>query len=458
MATNLTKTELATLLAEACKQRDEIYKFGAVNTPNFLDQLNVITEDNKAGTQVNAVSNGLNAQRNNLRGLLDNSSSYILPILREFARVGYSVNVTGLNDQQVIELLRDAMNAASETIASRDLTYGTIVAGGSNAGSGTVLRTTKDRHDNNLEAGDVGAVKIEVIQDKNNLNIRPGREIARIYGSGTNKVDSVELNDSTNQANQIRFVRAEDSILINPSFTQIDNNITNTEQTGWRLSDVNNFTKVVRNSGNPTGDIFRYDPGTETTINPSGASLQFDDNAEIAQYIARTNRSIRRDVPYFFVVRWMRKNSADGTLEIKLGSQTESVAVNTGTNDVWNNLILGNGSTNKGWYDVFFEDWEDTTVSPTIRLGTQIKIELTSRTTGQIIIDDVILAPGELFNGLYYLPISDQSNEDVLIKDNWTYTDSYTGATYAGVIQETVRSITGQFLPHTTGAETFPDA
>lgn len=457
MATNPSKAELFDQLAKACKVRDELYKFGSENSDNFVDLMDAVVQALE-GEHANEVLSALKNQRTSLNALLNQSVNYIIPIIKKIAEVGYSINTTGLTQSQIVEKIKDAMDAASETIASRELSFGSVSAGGSNVGDGTILRCTKDRHNNDLEGGEVGVVKIEVTADKNNAGTTPGREKARIYGSGIQKVDNVELNTATNLSQEINFVRSDNSILQNASFDDIEDSINSVEQTGWRLSDTADFTKIIRNASSSSGDVFRYTQGSERTTVPKGAALRFDDNGSISQYVARSGKKLRRDVPYFLVVRWMRKSTADGTLTVNLGSQSVNVDVTTGTNDVWNNLVLGNGATNKGWYDVFFEDWEDTSVSPSITLGVQIKVALASRTTGTVIIDEIILVPGQLFNGVYYACVSEKSNEDVLVGDNWTFTDAYSGASYAGAIQETIRAITGNYLPHTSGVETYADA
>ncbi len=452
-----TKAELFDQLAKACKIRDEIFKFGSQNTTNYVNLLNDLVEALE-GSHFSQVSTSLQSQRTSLDSLLQASNAYIQRILTEILRVGYGVSTTNLNQVEILRELKRAMDEASETIASRGITFGTPTADAGNSGGGVILRCTKDRFNNDLESGDVGIVKMEVIADKNNQGITPGNEQLRVSGDGIIKVDGIELKDSTNLSANISFNRAENGILTNPSFDRIDANITNVNQPGWRLSSAAAFTKITRNAQNPTGDIFRYTRNTEQSNSPSGASLQFNDNGSIAQYIARNARNrLNRNVPYFFVVRGMRKNGCNGTVTIKLGSQTESFTVSSFANNQWNNLVLGNGATDKGWYDVFFEDWEDNSVSPTIRLGVQIQIELSGRTTGEFVVGEILLIPGTAFNGSFVAAISGQSNEDALIGDKWTVEDTYTNTTYGGVMQESIRAAVNDYLPHVASGETFSD-
>lgn len=398
--------------------------------------------------------------RSQLSKIYSGGRDVMLDHLRAVAKYGYDINPAGLDDNTLFDKIADAMNTASETIASREVTFGSISAGGSNASTGSVYRVTQDRNGDDLEGGQMGALKIETRQDMNTGGKQIiGNEQVEIFGNGIIKEDEVYIGETTNLRANMRFHRGNNGKLINSSFDLIQDSITTTNQTGWVLSATANFAKE-------TSTIFRYTPGTESTQTPSGAALKMSDNLTFYQYVSQETFALSkfRDAPYILVARVMPINSADGTYTVRLGSQTTSALVSSLTANQWNDITIGVGATSEGWYDNFKENWVNTTGN--IPNGVRVGAEWSGRTAGDLIWDEFVLMQTTKFNGTYWGLVSGSNtgatsnSGDTLIGDYWDVTDSFTtGGTAQGRTQEVLsRLFPGYSLPHTNGVETYADA
>lgn len=458
-----TKAELFDQLTKFAKITDQLYQYGAENTPNYLDMEDSVIQALE-GEHSEEVARFLRSHRGVLSSEYSKFRAPLMAIMRQIARVAFSISTRGLSDDQILEKISDEMDSASETIASRDITFASVSAGGSNVSTGKIYRCTDDKYSNKIESGEMGTVKLEVIQDFNSGTER-GREKIRIFGSGNTKVDEINLGSAPSIVGELTFKRSRDSLLTNGSFDQLESSLTKDEQVGWTLSDRSNFS-VVTESTSPS-DLFRYTPGQETnTAGPTGKSLRFTTNAWCAQYFSRETISRRvRDLskPFFLICRYMRKNSCDGDLQMRLGTKTTSVALTGATNDQWADLVIGSGATSDGYFENFQEDWVDTSGSNNVPLGVRIRFDLTSATTGEVIIDEIILTQGVEYNGISYIAVcgdnTGSTSGEAQVGDVWTFADAYTsGGTAQGRTQEVIRRLTGKHLPHTTGTETYSDA
>lgn len=452
-----SKTELWAQVAVAAKVFDELYKFGNENTPNFVAMKTAVIEALE-GDHAAVTARVMNELQNALSADFQKGREVLAALFKELASNGYGINTTGKNIGQILTDISNAM-AGSETIASRDLTFGSVSAGGSNVSTGLFWRTTLDRHNQKIESVHVGAVKAEVISDKNS-GASPGEEQYRIYGSGRIKVDEIDPGATTNLSSVFNLISQGSSrnLLTNGDFSAIENTLTKNQQTGWTLSDYTNFSKdnTIKH---------RWKGGNEGIVNPVGHSLKMTANAWFAQYFTRESlgRKVDLSKPFFMIVLYYR-DGADGELEIRLGASTNSVADLTAVDDEsWLAVAIGPGSDD-GWFDNFNEDWPDTAASLNQALGVRVRVEWKSRTTGDLYIGGVILAQPNLFNGTYHLITAGSNTQSTSGEarkgDIWTYTDSYTtGGVAQGRIQDIIRKFfPGYYLPHTTGTEDYEDA
>ena len=430
-----SKAELWDQLSKTIRIVDELWKFTAVNTPNFITMQDTL-EQAYEGNHISATAGAILVLRNSIAtAVVTQSRATISELLKELVKIGYSSEAT--SPQLALAQLAFSMDAASETVAERATTFNAISAGGSNVGDGTVYRVTFDPYGNKIEGGafDGGITRCEIVSDKN-TGRSSGNELMKIFGSGIPPIDNLDLGNapygnisaevvSTNQISLIANSGFEDSSGTGGSDITFDN---------WTLGsstdadvDTTNFHRT------PAGDT-------------APQSLKFTDDNTILQYIA--DGAIDADLPVIFILRYNREvGSCDGTLTIRLGSKTEDVTLSAQTG--WNDLVLG-VTANEGWYDEFKED--------NAGEGVRVYITLTSRSTGTLLIDSLIVSQPHLYNGCYYLPVAGEN--DFLERDYFTFTDAVAGTSGGtGRIQFTLARLYGMSLPHTSsGFPTYADA
>jgi hypothetical protein len=423
-----SKSELWSQLLNIIKLVNENYNYASVNTPNFITLQETIITLLK-GNHTSATVSALNSIRGSLISIVANNS-ILTPVILELARIGYNSKATSYN-QAIIDIF-DGMIAGLETIKNRAWTNGTVTVGGSNVGTGTVYRLDKDYNNQIIETGIMagGTIKLETIRDKNNGGVA-GAETFDIYYTGTPPTDALELGSALNNKVNILVMPSESGKLTNASFETYTTSPA-LAFTGWTLSDA---TKFATN----TSIYFKAPYGVST-----GTSLEFTDNANVVQYITDAASRFNLELPVFLILRYRRKTSCDGDLTLRLGSQTVSVAdLTTKTDATWFDLILGTGD-NKGWYRTFKED--------SIQKGVRIQVTLASRTTGSLLIDNIILAQPQTFDGKYYLITPGQT--DFLYSDYFNFADTVanTGTTQTGLSR-----LLNIYLPHTSGVPTYAD-
>lgn len=424
-----SKAELWVQLQNAIKILDSTLGFGISNTPNFAtlqDTLQNLLE----GANTQATATALASFRTNLAALC-NSSNIIQSIMLELAKIGYNSRATSVT--VALDDIFDGMVALSETVKNRVWTRGVIAVGGSNVGLGTVYRLTKDKTNGEIELGNYtgGITKIECMSDKN-TGAPSGSEQFAVYGSGISSADVLDFAVNTAPAGSITLTatKAEDGKLSNSSFETVSGTAGAEIWTGWTVD----ATKAVSNS-----TIYYRSP----TIYNTSKSIELTASTTITQYLSDFASKIDQTRPVFLIVRYYRKTSCDGTLQLRLGSQTSSALTLTGkSNATWYDEILAVDS--KCWYSVFKEDNSSK--------GVRVEAILASRTTGSLLIDCIILTQPVLYDGVYYLVTA--GTNDYLKSDYFTFTDSVSNT---GRIQTTLSRLYGKYLPHTSGSPTYAD-
>ena len=440
-----SKAECWDQLTKLAKVYDQIWKFGASNATNYLGLEDAVIQALE-GDMAGPILDGLRASREQLNNLYTDGKGPIFQALRQLAKFGY--NSVSTQEKDVIDDIFDGMTAATETVKGRAWTYASISAGGGNVGNGTIYRCTVDKDGNSIESGMPGTIKVLVKQDKNS-GTRSGNEKALIYGSGITPTDSIYVGTAPGEVQEITFTAPDNSLLKDPDFAQFEDTVVSTEQgSGWTLDNVTGVTKV-------TTPIYRasWSPGPSGKIPGEYAYvLNWAADNGMAQYFqrAKIKSSLDPHAPLFLIVRYRRASSCDGTLTIRLGSQTESVDLTTKADATWFDLVLGTGTSTKGYQENFNEDWAN---ASGFDLGVRVKITLASRTTGSLYLGNVILAQPRKYNGAYYLAVA--GDTDVLRNDTWTFADT---STETGRTQYTLARLFGRHLPHTSGVPTYADA
>lgn len=425
-----SKAELWTQLSYAIKIVDETLKFGNANTPNFISLVDTLTQ-NLEGNHAAATTQALQSFRSGLSSLAS-TTGVLTPLILELAKIGYNSRSQGIINALLD--IRDGMIGASETVKNRAWTYGSVTAGGSNVGNGNCYRLEEEANAEKIEVGSVsgGVVKVEITNDKN-TGATQGNEAISIYGLGNTPTDSLEPGTAPTGLLNTNAKRPQDGLISNSSFSTYSGTGATLAFASWTLSDA---TKAAAN----TSIFYRADPSAAADV-----SLELTDNNSILQYLDDASGRLDKTKPVFFIVRYRRKDSCDGALTIRLGTKTEAIAdLTSKTNATWFDLAIANSS------DCFYENFKE---NPSPYSGLRLEIALTGRSTGSLIIDDIILLQPQLFDGKWYLVTA--GSLDYLDGDYFTFTDSVANT---GRIQTTLARLFGVTLPHTSGSPTYADA
>lgn len=396
----------------------ETKKFGDVNAANFVGKQDTLDQalEGDYSAQLAAVAA---AMRGDLGGALGKVRDGLVPLLRTYGKVIASPRVDA---QGLIDDLYDYMVANAITIKTRALSFGSPSAGGSNVGNGLIFRCTKDDRDYDIESCWAEAKGAKVVADQNSGREKH-EELVRFYGAAPGP-DVVALAGSGLQVD-VPAVSARQSLLANPSFEKYSGtSAVPTAITDWNVTSIANFEVDESN-------YYRSFPGSTLQSGAEGsASLKIKGNDTIYQRLSAARiRSLDPRVPYFFGIAYNRQvGSGDGTLTVHMGTKTVSVVLAAQTG--WNLLYIGPGDEN--YLRNFNEDTLD------------LKIQLASRTTGYVLVDDVIFTPFSRFGagGEFILPLG--GSTAWLRDDVYTWTDSETGSK----IQEAFRRAFLRYLPH----------
>lgn len=422
-----SKSELWTQLLNLCKIIDETYDFAAVNSPNFRSMEEVLQEA-YVGTHVAATQARMTSLRSALNGMIRDGGSLMSAVLRELAKVGY--DGTGSSDSIALDEIYTGMKAASETVRYRNFTFGSSSAGGSNNSNGDVYRCTKDKNDYDLEGGfhAAGITKIEVTSDAFSGGTA-GAETAKIYGAGETKNDEVDIGDVPGGSANLTAVSYDSSVnlIANGGFETISGTAPAISVDSWTMNNAALFDEE------------------ETTIYKGAKALEIISSsaadASITQYISSASIDVTK--PVFAFVRWNREVlSGDGTITLRLGTKTTTVALAAQTG--WNVLALGTGAAEEGWYDNFKEDYSGD--------GIRVVVSLTGRSTGGLHLDDIIIAQPTAFDGKFYMFLAGSTN--ALRSDYWTFTDSVVNT---GKTQLWIARLFGKYFPYASSGETYAD-
>ena len=378
------------------------------------------------------------------------ANQMIVPILFEYGRhisqAGTGIDSANANLRNPVELFRAiydyfAAQSTPITVQSRNITYDTAAAGSSNAAVGLSLsRLTVDENNYRLEAC-TAEHKIFKCEADAQTGTRAGAEVFEVsgeqaaydnllrasFGSGeTTRTTVVVKHAGTGQGG---------SLLNNSSFSDFSSTATN-KFSSWttvsgsaNLSQESTITYVT-----PPG-------GTAFSLKMAGSGTA----TEVKQPL--TDMRVRRldaDSPYFLRIMYYPEDSggtANGTLELHLGSQSVTVTNSGWTAGQWNELVMPIGQN--CWTRNFNQ----------ADLDINIKW---NGTTGNMYVDDAVFCPWSLIDGTYYaLRHNGTTVTHARVEDGFHLTDTYTAGT--GKIQYFCFLAGLGYLPSTTGTPEFTD-
>jgi len=320
-------------------------------------------------------------------------------------------------------------NENTITVQARNITYGAVnVIGGT--GDGTIYRLTKDEEDYDIEACHMEAKTFECIRDQN-TGATEHQEVFQIRGHSPSR-DAIEYDAAgkgSGLETELAAVSSEQSKLQNPSFSTLSGSGLD-KFTSWTIAGT--ATNVAQDTA-----VYFREAGPGDT---SPASLDFLDNEKISQALSVGNYNMERNAPDLVQIAYHRENSCDGALTLRNGSNSIQLA------DITTKL-------NKTWYTRALA--RDTNLWP-VNCGEDpfnLEIELSGRTTGNILVDDVVRTPMTPIDGLYYSIIGGAT--PFLLEKKFSFTDVLAAAD--SILQYWLWRAFGAYLPHTTGTPTIAD-
>ena len=416
-----TEADVQSQIGKVCKLFEEMRKFGHVNSPNLLQMegdLVVALEGDFSSETLQAWQ----TSRASYASAMDQASAVLTPLLRTYAQF---MDVPEREPQSILDRLFERFTDESLTVESRAFSFGTITAGGSNVGNGTLNRLTTDENGDDIEAQASDAKTVTCVSDEHSgaseheerFNIRGGtalRDRIKIAGSGF----SAEL-VALSARHSERFA------VQNPSFDNFVGSVGSvTSFPGWTVgSAIGNFDANTSYYRNPWGS------------NHTPYSLKIAGNDSLTQNFNVRQVQFNPNIPVYVQVAYNRETgSGDGTLKLKIGDQESEVTLAAQTG--WNILRVEIGT--KNW----FSNWnvEDAGIA----------ITLADRTSGYVLVDDLIVAPMTRFDGAWYALVG--GSTPFLRDDEFTWTDTETGS----IIQYWLWRAFGRYLPH-SGSPSWSD-
>lgn len=327
----------------------------------------------------------------------------------------------------------------SKRVMSRGLSFGTPSAGGSNVGTGTLRRLSVDQWGQVIENGTAEAKRVRCV-GSSSTTAEKQKSVWQVLGAPLGP-DPLEEGGSGIAAS-LTALSAADSIsfarLQNPSFdlatpTPASSGVTAlTALTNWTCDqNISAGTKF----GIDTTIYYRsYEgvsqPGSLKLTTGGLTAFVLSQNLETAGINLDTGAPV-----YAHVAIYNDSAGAAGTVTLRLGNASVSVALNTLASNMWTLLKLAFDST---CYPKYFA-----------KAGLTLSVELTGGNANAFHIDDVCVGNWTFIDGGYYAMVG--AATDFELEDVFTFTD----AEYAGSkIQAWLRRALGAYLPSSITAPT----
>ncbi len=419
------ETDLQSAMSAGVAVSEHLRTTGGTATPNLLDLMGTFqTLVGPLASQFGmSMLAGMQSVRSGYANAVDAGVNWFNAALLQYAAVR---GFPDKNPSIILRRLYQDFIDRSIRIKSRGFTFGTASAGGSNVGTGTLYRLTTDENGLAIENTTPQTVTARCIRDRNS-GAAKHEEKFEIIGTDQ-QIDNIEIVGSVAKPTVIKALSGADSqsYFQNPSWDLMSGSGT-TKFDNWTIgSAAANFDQ--------NANYYRDYQGVATSY-----SLKQTADDTIAQSFALNSTQFDPGTPFFVRVMVNKTigSGTNGTVTLTFGDQTATIAVSALAAD-WNALLLGLSS--KAWYKNFMG------TAPTLSVG------VSGLTSGYLLYDDLIVAPFQPFDGLWYAPVGGgegtfATRYDFQVNDLFTLTASATEAK----IQRFLWQYYGLYLPHATG-------
>lgn len=423
-----TRAEALASIVQLNELLDEIDLFLNSNSEN-LQALLIATQDSLKGEYVQDQMKELDRIR---KGIVDSVSPQALrrayePFLRDFVDAigktpgGFAKDIVAFRDDLRTQGTPDTLN-------SREMTFGSVSAGGSNTGNGTVLRVTVDEEGEDLEGATDETKTFTCVIDGALNSQTLHKEVFELDGEGRGK-DSISPDGGSGISKQrVVAVDASDSAsqILNPSFETYNGGAAavGTPGTPTAVTDFVGWTMNATSSWR--SDIDRSYRG----INGQSPSTTFQSirciaNGTLTQQlnIARAP-TLNKDVPYLVqVALYVGASISGGTFRIDFGAVNQTWTL-TALSAGWNVIRLDLDE------DLYFANFNEANID--------LVFTVASLAGDTINIDDVLVIPFETIDSVPYLIVGGSTVSKV--GDNYSFTDT----------QNSTRGINMYWMAHRT--------
>lgn len=366
-------------------------------TPNLAGNCDTV-EGATVGEDAAEVMAMVQAIRNRASGQLteDRVVEALLPVVREGCVTIGAPEGRNVDFDAGVDRLRDYFVANSKTVNSRSQTFGAVSAV-TGTGTGTVRYLTVDDEGFRLEGSHNETKTFTCLLDQSNVEKHfeefevkgavPYRDGLKRTGSGlVGKLVCLTTRNSQRYINNPSFSQytgtTQPTASSEQTITSAGSSTTDSSIAGWVADATTNIKVSV--------DTVYRDLATEPAA--SRISVKFEGSAYIYQQFNRNlNPQFKQRVPYHVQVAVYRGSSCDGNLVITFGATTRTVDMTTLSNGAWNVVTL---TFDKGLYARNFRSND-----------MQLKFQLSSRTTGHLYLDDVIIEEMTPIDGLFYVVV-----------------------------------------------------
>ena len=311
-----TETELQTMIANAVNVEQHFREYLSINADNFITDENTLITSLET-EYADQVTSGLAGVRAGLSGAASRGAgrSMVDPLLREYART--ILNTTETDGTAIMRRLYDHFIDNSLTVSSRVFAFGTAAAGGGNTGDGVLSRINTDDENFSIENQTPDAKVSNCISDR--FSGRPiHQEQFEIFGEAAER-DALRVTGS-GKSGIINALSANDSanFISNPSFSEFSGPIAApTAIVNWTpLNAIGNFELDQTT-------IYRSFDGDATPT-----AVKYKANDKLSQAFSVLNANFNPAIPIYVQIAFNRSTGgADGTLTLRWGSQSASVAL-----------------------------------------------------------------------------------------------------------------------------------
>jgi hypothetical protein len=392
-----------------------------------------------AGSSVNVGDNFVNMEDTFLQSLESNYGDLYSSALRDFrsalvlamqrvpgmispgiADYAKFIGYPELSTDAMIGRIYDYMMDNTLRVTSRQFTFGTPTFSGA-VGNGMIHRLNLDERSQTIEAQTADTKTAECTADEHS-GAREHEEIFYFAGSAAER--DILKSSGSGRGGSIKALSANDSFrfISNPSFSQYS---------GTSITSLSAITDWTASSSVTNFEIDQTNYYRDFSGDSTPASLKFKANDKIVQNFNVKRAQFNPRAPHYLQIAWNRSiGSGDGTLTLRRGSKSTSVVL--AAQSGWQILKMPIDQ------DLWFRNWNQE--------DPKIEIELSSRTTGYVLVDDVTMGQMTNFDGAWYAVVG--GSTPFLRRDKATWTD--TEVAFA-VLQWVFWFFFNAYLPSTTG-------